>query len=174
MKLLTRPNLAAACVVAGLAIALLGRPVTRLIRVRRAAFGTRPLTTENRASDLAGRPHMLLAADSMTLLVMLDAKDMHSRSNLRMYAPLAQWGRLQGLASRFVVPNDTVAFAQFARLAGDKLEVLQASPAWYTKIGVTAVPTFLLLDASGAVRGRWVGDAPPHLELLNVMTRARS
>ncbi len=173
MRYVNRANIITACVVSLLALSMLKRPLQRLARARRAAIGVRLVTRTDRATDVNGLAHSLIATDSATLLIMLDAADANSRLGTRVFPTFAHWAQLQGVASRMLVPNDSLVFAQFARLASGGATILRSTPVWYDHLGITEVPTFLLLDRSGAIRGRWSGQTPKHLEILNLLAKMR-
>jgi hypothetical protein len=66
--------------------------------------------------------------------------------------------------------NDRQSAAQFGRLAGDAHAVRITSDSFYERLGITAFPSFVLVDHHGVSRSRWLGAGiPEHLQALNAI-----
>jgi hypothetical protein len=152
----------------------LGDPVESLVDQSYTRIGNTAVSASDSVRDVAGASHPLLARDSLTLLLMLDAHCAVCRRNANDYLALSEWSASQGIATRVIVPNEVATAAQFGRLAGREAAIMIASPDLFVgRFRIFATPSSVLVDRRGVIRGRWLAGVPRHLELLNVSARIR-
>lgn len=147
-------------------LGILRVPVAYSIFAGHSSLGSRVLSAADSAFDVERHSHALLAVDSATLLVSLDATCGACRAHAAAFLSFAKWAASQGVASRLMLANDAEAAAQFGRLAGDVKPMLVVPVAFYERLGILATPSVLLVDRTGKVWARWVG-VPPVLQVLN-------
>lgn len=164
-------NVATGAAVVGAGIFLLAQPIATLRHVRETRFGRIAATAADSIDDVQRARHPVLAPDSATILVFLDAACLECRMNAALYAEFATWASIQNGAVRILLPNDERAAAQFGRLAGADPAAVFAAPDWHQRLGILQTPSFVLLDHGGKIRGRWLGQTPTHLALLNALGR---
>jgi hypothetical protein len=104
------------------------------------------------ALSLYGKRTPLLARDSLTTLVVTDAHCEACRLGARSFVRWARRRRAQGMAVRILTTSDLVAAAQYARLSRDTLELFRVDSAVYRRLGITVVPTVVVLDARGVIQ----------------------
>jgi len=155
------------------AVWFIAGPLAMLRLQRRSNLGIDAFTPTEVALDVRGRPHPILAKDSVAFILLLDAACGACRVNAKAYLAFASWARLQGAASRLLLPNSQIAGAQYGRLAGDENAIWLVQGALFERLGVLATPSTLLVDAGGHIRARWLGSTPGRLDGLKALEDAR-
>ncbi len=166
MKALLNLLTAAIIVVSG--VVLLGRPIRALAVESRSRLGAGVVSSADSVADVQGRLRPILARDSVTMLVFLDASCAQCQTNAGVYLGLRQWARLQGIAVRLLSPSraEAMSLDQSGR-DGDAFLVTSAS--FYDRLGMHAYPSTLLLDRHGVVRGRAIGAVPSKWTILQTV-----
>jgi hypothetical protein len=152
-------NMLAVCTIAVVAGYMLAGPVWKLVLDRRA----RPGVTMGGAAPvrtLFGSTIPVRSDDSATFLLFLDAGCRACRRDARSYVIFARWAREHGAAIRLQLPNSDGAVRQFARLARDSTDFVMSSWKFYNELGVTFIPSSILVDRRGLVVARWGFEVP--------------
>jgi hypothetical protein len=107
-------------------------------------------------SDLAGSRVPLIARDSFTLIVFVDALCAACRLHVREQVSWAAVRQSEGVAVRILLRNNARRTRQFARLAGNSrfLEISDSST--FDAFHVTTVPSAALVAPSGKVAQQWI------------------
>jgi hypothetical protein len=165
----TRRNVLLVLAVLALAYLMLGGPTRALLRVRQSGVGRVVLAHADSATTVAGTREALLARDSLTLLIVIDPSDEGTRAQAHAYGRLTRWAQAQKLSRRVLVRGDLPAATAFARLGGLGPRTMLLEQPLAVRLDLPELPATVLVDTAGAVRGRWLGKAPKHLEVLNVL-----
>ena len=160
-------NLLTAAVIVASGVAMLGRPIRALAVENRSRLGVRVVSPADSVSDVQGMVHPILARDSVTMLVFLDASCAQCRVDAGEYLRIQHWARLQGIAVRLLSPSraDALALDQSGR--GDVF--LVAPKDFSDRLGMHAHPSVLFLDTHGVVRGRRIAAVPTNWTILRTV-----
>jgi hypothetical protein len=150
---------------------MLGRPIAELRRARTSRTGTAPFSHSDSVLALDGTRGALLARDSSTLLLVVNPADEWTRSHARSLLSFGRWSRTQGIALRMLLSAHGADAGSFSGLAGDRSHLAFIDASLVERLGLSELPSTLLLDAKGRVMARWLGKVPKHLDLLNVMSK---
>jgi hypothetical protein len=161
-------NLLTAAVIVVSGVVMLGRPIRALAVESRSRLGVRVVSSSDSVADVQGRVHPILARDSVTMLVFLDASCAQCRTNAGAYVGVQQWARLQGIAVRLLSPSRADALA-LDKSGRDADAFLVASRDFYDRLGVHDHPSVLFLDSHGVVRGRRIAAVPPNWTILRTV-----
>lgn len=152
----------------------LNEPVGLLIAQSHTSVGLHAVTDADSVVDIAGTHHPMMAKDSATLLILLDAHCGACRMNATDYVELAHWSGTQQIAARLILDEEKRSAAQFGRLAGDESAIMMVPNELFVKrFNILSTPSVVLIDRAGVIRGRWLGGIPRHLEVLNVLGRIK-
>ena len=105
---------------------------------------------------LGGRTIPLLPADSFVAVLVTTAECDQSRLAVPALTRLQTRLRAGGISIRTIIRSEDVAARQYARLLPEpEMAIGGAGQLAARSLRVSGVPSLLLLDRDGAVRGRW-------------------
>lgn len=135
----------------------------------RSRVGLKVVRATDSAVTADGLRHPIASRDSVTLLLLSDAECGPCRDDIVSFVRFAGWASVQGMASRLLLPDDDTVLVPLVHEVGGRSVVMAISPEWFERLGIRRIPSVILVDRRGIVRGKWLGDLPPHLAILNVV-----
>jgi hypothetical protein len=146
------------CAVAAVTWLTLRSPIQRLLDPQAWLRGRVVLSPADEAEDITGMLAPIRALDSSLALVLIDAKCVACRSQVREYASFASQASAHGIAVRIVAANPRIVTRQYARLLGNPGLILRVRDTdLFSRFGVSIVPTVVLVDSEGRLLRYWRG-----------------
>lgn len=145
-------------VIAAVSWLTLRSPIQRVFDSQKWLQGRVVLSSADVGEDITGVLAPILVPDSSLALVLIDASCLACRSQVREYASFASQASAHGIAVRIVAVNPRIVIRQYARLLGNPGLVLRVRDTdLFSRLGVSSVPTVVLVDSEGRLLRYWRG-----------------